>query len=59
MAFVRMEATGNDIWVTSMSGDPKPRQLLATRFNENHPRFFPDGRWLAYSSDESGRIKCK
>ena len=41
MAFVRMEATGNDIWVASMSGDPKPRPLLATRFNENQSALFP------------------
>jgi serine/threonine-protein kinase len=57
MAYVRTEAAGNDIWVVNMSGERKPRPLLATRFNENHPRFSPDGRWIAYASDESGRTE--
>ncbi len=45
--------TGWDIWVLPMSGDPQP--LLVTPAVELGPRFSPDGRWLAYFSDESGR----
>jgi Tol biopolymer transport system component len=30
--------------------------LVATRFTENAPAISPDGRWLAYSSNESGQI---
>ena len=33
----------------------KPEMFLGTKFNEQHPAFSPDGNWLAYSSDESGR----
>src|SRR6202030_1842180 len=33
----------------------KAQSFLRTPFNETAPRFSPDGRWLAYSSDESGR----
>jgi hypothetical protein len=29
-----------------------------TRFSEAHPTFSPDGRWIAYSSDESGRFEA-
>jgi serine/threonine-protein kinase len=29
--------------------------VVETRFNEYEPAFSPDGRWLAYVSDESGR----
>jgi serine/threonine protein kinase/Tol biopolymer transport system component len=34
---------------------PKPIPFLRTPFNENDPVFSPDGRWVAYDSDESGR----
>jgi Tol biopolymer transport system component len=47
--------TGNDIWVLPTSGDRKPRPFLETRFNETEGRFSPDGRWVAYRSNESGR----
>ena len=57
MALVRSDATGNDIWLASMTGEPKPRPWLATRFNETNPQFSPDGRWLAYTSDESGQTE--
>lgn len=42
-----------DIWVVSPGGEPVP--FLLTPFDERSPRFSPDGRWLAYVSDESGR----
>jgi serine/threonine-protein kinase len=45
--------TGWDIWVLPMNGDPQP--LIVTPAVELGPRFSPDGRWLAYFSDESGR----
>ena len=48
-------ATGNDIWVLPMSGDLTPRPFLRTRANEQDPRFSPNGRWVAFTSDESGR----
>jgi Tol biopolymer transport system component len=47
-------ATGMDIW-TLRSNDQRAQPFLQTRFNEGAPRFSPDGRWLAYVSDESGR----
>jgi eukaryotic-like serine/threonine-protein kinase len=46
--------TGMDIWTLGLS-DRKAQPFLQTRFNEGAPRFSPDGRWLAYVSDESGR----
>ena len=41
-----------DIWVLPLDGDPRP--LVATRAHEVDARLSPDGRWLAYASDESG-----
>jgi Tol biopolymer transport system component/predicted Ser/Thr protein kinase len=46
--------TGRDIWVLRMS-DRKSQPFLVTPFNEGGPTFSPDGRWLAYVSNESGR----
>ena len=47
--------TGADIWVLSLEGSPKPTLLLGTPFQEGYPSFSPDGRWIAYLSNESGR----
>ena len=51
----RSPETGLDIMVMPPSGDRRPRPLLETRFDEAYPDFSPDGRWLAYASNESGR----
>lgn len=47
--------TKADLWVLPLNGDKKPFPFLRTEFNEQYGRFSPDGRWIAYSSDESGR----
>ena len=46
-----------DIWILPMSetSESKPFPFLQTRFKEELPVFSPDGRWIAYHSDESGR----
>jgi eukaryotic-like serine/threonine-protein kinase len=46
---------GFGIGAISMDGDRKWRVLLDEKFNEFHPRISPNGNWLAYVSDESGR----
>ena len=46
--------TGLDIWVLPLSGEQKPFPFLQTEFNEGWARFSPDGKWIAYSSNESG-----
>ncbi|HKV03999.1 MAG TPA: protein kinase [Candidatus Acidoferrales bacterium] len=57
LAFIEANpTTGNDIWVLSM-GDRKAQPFLRTRFNESVPQFSPNGRWMAYISDESGRFE--
>ena len=43
------------LWVLPMSADHKAYPLIATDFNNNLGQFSPDGRWVAYVSNESGR----
>jgi serine/threonine-protein kinase len=45
--------TLRDIWIVPGSG--KRRAFLATPFQERAPRFSPDGRWIVYVSNDSGR----
>ena len=47
--------TKGDIWILPLSGDRKPYPFLSTNFDEVAASFSPDGRWLSYTSDESGR----
>jgi Tol biopolymer transport system component len=47
--------TKADLWVLPLDGDKKPTPFLQTEFNEQDGRFSPDGHWVAYTSDESGR----
>ena len=46
-----------DIWLLPLEGERQPHPFLQTPFNETAPTFSPDGRWLAYVSDESGRFE--
>jgi Tol biopolymer transport system component len=43
-----------DLWVLPLSGDRKPFPFVQGPFNEGHGQFSPDGRWIVYSSEESG-----
>jgi serine/threonine-protein kinase len=73
LAFIDVDpTTGRDIWTLQM-GDTSPgsgqvpsaasgkvrkaQPFLRTPSTESAPRFSPNGRWLAYSSDESGRFE--
>jgi len=55
--------TGTDVWTLPVENDGtglragKPELFLQTAFNERNASFSPDGRWLAYASDESGRLE--
>jgi eukaryotic-like serine/threonine-protein kinase len=47
--------TGNDLWIAPVDGKGPGRLLTGTRFSETFANFSPDGRFVVYSSDESGQ----
>jgi Tol biopolymer transport system component/predicted Ser/Thr protein kinase len=63
LAYVEFDPdSGYDLWTLALDvSDPdhpkpeKPELFLRTPYNERHPAVSPDGRWIAYQSDESGR----
>jgi len=49
-------ATLSDLWVLPLDGR-KPSPFAQSRFMEQDGRFSPDGRWVAYTSDQSGALE--
>ena len=48
----------NDIWAISVAGDRKPFPVVeSTTFSESNAQFSPDGRWVAFQSNQSGRFE--
>ena len=47
--------TAGDIWIVPMTGDAKPYPFIATQFKARAPLFSPDAKWLAFTSDETGK----
>ena len=48
---------GSDIYQLPLAGARTPIALVKTRFNETSGTYSPDGRWVAYQSNESGRAE--
>jgi Tol biopolymer transport system component len=46
--------TSSDIWMLGADGKEKPRPWLESPFRETGATISPDGRWVAFASDESG-----
>jgi Tol biopolymer transport system component len=49
--------TGSDIWALPLDGKEKPFPVVNTKFDEHSAQFSPDGHWIAYQSNESGRTE--
>jgi serine/threonine-protein kinase len=49
--------TGNDLVMLTLDGKPHVASLIQSTASENNGDISPDGRWLAYESDESGRAE--
>jgi Tol biopolymer transport system component len=55
LAYYRTDPkTQLDVWTLPLFGDRKPIPFLREEFNESQPQFSPNGKWIAYVSDESG-----
>jgi serine/threonine-protein kinase len=56
LAFVELSpTTGFDIWILPMEGKSTPQDFLRAPFSETGATFSPNGKWIAYVSDETGR----
>ena len=56
-AFSKSAGT-SELWTVALQGAPVERRFLANGFNLGHPALSPDGHWMAYDSDESGRVEA-
>jgi Tol biopolymer transport system component len=50
------EQRNRDVWLVPTGPQGQPRALLESRFEEEGAVFSPDGRWIAYMSNESGDV---
>ena len=48
---------GTDVWLLPVAGDKPPFKILASLADEMHANFSPDGKLIAYTSNESGRFE--
>jgi hypothetical protein len=46
--------TGGDIWVVPLDAPAKAAPFVSSSYFERFAQFSPDGKWVAYASDESG-----
>jgi Tol biopolymer transport system component len=53
----RAAAATYDLWALPLEGDRTPFPVAQTNLDEKDGQFSPDGRWIAYQSDESGRFE--
>jgi Tol biopolymer transport system component len=47
--------TLGDVWGLPVNGERKPFPIVSSPADERHPQISPNGRWIAYSSNETGR----
>jgi Tol biopolymer transport system component/predicted Ser/Thr protein kinase len=51
--------TDSDLWLLPLVGDAKPAKFLSAPGDQWHGNFSPDGKLVAYSSNESGRVEVR
>lgn len=53
----RISASSRDLWALPLEGDRKPLPVMESRFDEREGQFAPDGNFVAYESNETGRFE--
>jgi serine/threonine-protein kinase len=51
------EGGRTDLWLLPAGGNAEPQPFLKSSYQESFGHFSPDGRWVAYESDETGRLE--
>jgi Tol biopolymer transport system component len=55
LAFIRShQRRDNDLWLLRLDGSGEQIPFRTSTWRENEPRFSPDGKWLAYSTTDTG-----
>ncbi|MGE5278240.1 MAG: protein kinase domain-containing protein [Acidobacteriota bacterium] len=57
LLYQKRKSERDDLWLLPLTGDRTPRPFVATPALEQMGQFSPDGRYVAYMSDESGRFE--
>jgi Tol biopolymer transport system component len=57
LLYTRGTATSADLWYLSLGDQSPPKPFVETEAQERDGQFSPDGRWVAYQSNESGRFE--
>lgn len=57
IGIARLPATSWDIWIFPLDGSRDPYPFVTGPANDVEPAISPDGRWVSYSSNESGRVE--
>ena len=57
LLFSAITSSDYDLWLVPLAGDPKPVSFLSAPGDQWHGNFSPDGKLVAYSSNESGRFE--
>jgi len=54
----QLDTSGADVYYRALAGDTTPRVVSNSQQGiETMPRLSPDGRWVAFTTDESGRVE--
>jgi Tol biopolymer transport system component len=54
LLYTRASGLSTDLWYVSLAGDRTPRAFTQTTGSERDGQFSPDGKWVAYQSNEAG-----
>ena len=57
LLYTEVRAERREIWQVPVDGSRKPEALVRAPFNVDHGNVSPNGKWLLYTSDESGRVE--